>query len=434
VYTLQPSPVQLMMFSFWAGMMLTPSIFVDEPAGGELLAIRRGISAYVVIWSMVALLPFVVASVLAPSHVGGTRDFSILAFGVGVLGINYFVYHYFRYVRRVEHGCLQKEEVVPKVRRRWPSAVVISFIVVATVLALAIYRFWFSRPMGAGPAGPEVPRGMFRDVWTSRPVLLVGIGDSITEGFGAPAGHSYFELLISSPADESPDMAGICLEHVLPKLSYHRLAKAGTTSIQHLSDQISRLDVQPPEVFGLVVMTTGGNDLIHSYGRSPPCEGAMYGATIAQAGPWIMAFGERLSAMLRRIDECFPGGCEVFLANIYDPTDGVGDLERAGLPAWPDGSKILAIYNAIIAQHAGQRRNVHLVNLHDAFLGHGLHCTQPWSKHYCADDPHYWYYTNLEDPNDRGHDAIRRLFLREIAKVGTASTTQPAFGPVRTAG
>ena len=31
--------------------------------------------------------------------------------------------------------------------------------------------------------------------------------------------------------------------------------------------------------------------------------------------------------------------------------------------------------------------------------------------------PHYWYAENLEDPNVRGYDAIRRLFLIEIAKV-----------------
>ncbi|HUT13256.1 MAG TPA: hypothetical protein VMY42_22395 [Thermoguttaceae bacterium] len=32
------------------------------------------------------------------------------------------------------------------------------------------------------------------------------------------------------------------------------------------------------------------------------------------------------------------------------------------------------------------------------------------------EDPHYWYAQNLEDPNVRGYDAIRRLFLIEMAK------------------
>ena len=177
-------------------------------------------------------------------------------------------------------------------------------------------------------------------------------------------------------------------------------------AIHHLTSQLARLEVQAPEVLGLVVMTTGGNDIIHNYGHSPPQEGAMYGATFEQARPWIAAFDERLKSMLDRIEQCFPGGCHIFLANIYDPTDGVGDATRAGLPVWPDAMKVLAAYNEIIARHAGQRPNVHLVDIHGEFLGHGIYCTQPWRRHYRWADPHYWYYTNLEDPNDRGYDAM----------------------------
>ena len=43
-----------------------------------------------------------------------------------------------------------------------------------------------------------------------------------------------------------------------------------------------------------------------------------------------------------------------------------------------------------------------------------------WIKHYRASDPHYWYAPNLEDPNNRGYDAIRRVFLNEIVKEVTA--------------
>jgi hypothetical protein len=49
-------------------------------------------------------------------------------------------------------------------------------------------------------------------------------------------------------------------------------------------------------------------------------------------------------------------------------------------------------------------------------MGHGIHCLQFWREHYHADDPHYWYFDNLEDPNDRGYDALRRLFLIEMAR------------------
>jgi hypothetical protein len=73
--------------------------------------------------------------------------------------------------------------------------------------------------------------------------------------------------------------------------------------------------------------------------------------------------------------------------------------------------------NDVIRQCAERRENVRVVDLHSAFLGHGIHCTQFWAKHYAARDPHYWYHFNLEDPNERGYDAIRKLCLIEMAKV-----------------
>jgi len=60
---------------------------------------------------------------------------------------------------------------------------------------------------------------------------------------------------------------------------------------------------------------------------------------------------------------------------------------------------------------------VHLVDIHTPFLGHGIHCDEPWRKYYHKDDPSFWYAPILEDPNIRGHDAIRRLFLNEMIRV-----------------
>jgi hypothetical protein len=144
----------------------------------------------------------------------------------------------------------------------------------------------------------------------------------------------------------------------------------------------------------------------------------MYGATLEEAGPWVTNFEARLGTMVEQINLHFPHGCRIFLANIFDPTDGVGDIRRTGLPPWKDGLKILAAYNAVIRRCCERHSYVHPVDIHSAFLGHGVHCTQFWFAHYDSRDPHYWYYTNLEDPNERGYDVIRRLFLIEIAKAG----------------
>lgn len=301
-------------------------------------------------------------------------------------------------------------------RRKW-SVWLLSAAVVLILAGSAGWHFWFAHSIGSGPAGPTVSREAFGTIWSSRPVLLVGIGDSVTAGFGARKGYSYFDRLVQNPPDEWPEMLNLSLRHVFPNLAYTNLAVSGSTSLEHESRQIPHLPQADTNTLGIVVLTTGGNDLIHSYGRMPAKEGAMFGATWEQAQPWITKFESRLGHALEDITKAFPGGCHIFLANIYDPTDGTGDARSVGLPLWPDAMRIHAAYNEVIRRSASSHKHSHLVNLHGAFMGHGLTSTQFWRPHYRSDDPHYWYFVNLEDPNERGYDALRRLFLNEIVKV-----------------
>jgi len=298
-------------------------------------------------------------------------------------------------------------------RRRIISLLLIGAALIA--MALGYIEFHLRRPIGAGPAGPSVDRAAFDSPWSDRRVLLLGIGDSVTAGLGAKTlEHSYFQRLIRNPSDEWPDMEGRCLSAVFPRLESINLAVSGTTSLQHLDVIKDDLEVQDADVFGLVVITTGGNDLIHNYGRTEPREGAMYGATSEQAKPWVNRFEQRLLEMLSIINERIPGGCEIFLADIYDPTDGIGDAPSVYLPEWKDGLTIHREYNDVIRRVADSMDNVHVVPLHATFLGHGSHCRQFWRSTYCSKDPSYWYFDNIEDPNDRGYDAARRAFLNTI--------------------
>jgi lysophospholipase L1-like esterase len=281
------------------------------------------------------------------------------------------------------------------------------------VCAAAYVQLWLARPVGSGPAGPAVAKEAFSQPWASRPVLLLGIGDSVTAGLGADKkSHAFFERLAKNPDDEWPDMEGRSLSTVLPQLELRNVAISGSTSLQH--EQIIEKLEPRDDVVVLVVMTTGGNDLIHNYGRTAPREGAMYGATLAEATPWIANFEARLNRMLDRLDEKFPAGCYIYLADIYDPTDGAGDAPSVFLPDWPDGLAIHAEYNQALHQVCDERENVFLVPLHATFMGHGSHCRQFWRANYCSEDPYYWFWQNIEDPNDRGHDAIRRAFLNAI--------------------
>jgi lysophospholipase L1-like esterase len=280
----------------------------------------------------------------------------------------------------------------------------------------AFLFFQYARPNGSGPAGPSVGKELFSSAWTSRQILFVGLGDSVTAGFGARNGYSYFDRLVKNPADDFSEINGICLSAIFPNLSFTNLSVSGSTSSEVPQRQVHSLATNAPDCFGIVVMTAGGNDIIHNYGRTPPREESMYGASKEEAKPWVDNFGRRLETTIEQIENHFPAGCEIYLANIFDPTDGIGDAEHAGLPAWKDSTLILGAYNSMIRQTAEKHPNVHLVNLHDAFLGHGIHCTQFWRKHFDWRDPHYWFFYNLEDPNERGYDVIRRLFLIEMAK------------------
>lgn len=296
---------------------------------------------------------------------------------------------------------------------------IVALILVGVGLAAAVgayIEFWHYLPEGVGPAGPAVPVKPFERPWAQRRVVLLGLGDSVTAGFGATRGHGYFDRLVANPDDEFDDMRGRSLSRVLPNLTTRNLAVSGSDSLQHVRWIAEQVETQPDDVFGLVVMTSGGNDLIHWYGRSPPREGAMYGATLDQATPWIANYEKRLEEMFTLLQARFQGGCRIFIADIYDPSDGRPDTQTAGLPVWPEVLAVHTAYNDAIRRAAGRHASVRVVPMYDAFLGHGIHCRKFWARHYRSGDPYYWYAANLEDPNNRGYDAIRRLFLNEILK------------------
>ncbi len=292
---------------------------------------------------------------------------------------------------------------------------------IAAIVCVGFYLYTSARPLptGSGPAGPPVPSEAFGQVWSERPVLLVGLGDSITRGFGAPPGLSDFDLLVRNDDSACPDMRGQDLGSVYPSLKQLNRSVSGTSSFSLLESQIPGFPRQDAGVRGVVVITTGGNDLIHWYGRQPPSEGALYGCTVDQARTWAANYGRRLDRIVAAVNSRFPGGCDVFLANIYDPTDGVGDAGSAPvpLPDWPDSVEVLGLYNREIEAACRRHGNAHLVDIHALFLGHGTHCRDWRGQHYRRDDPHYWYFTNFEDPNARGYDAIRRAFLLEMIRV-----------------
>ena len=296
--------------------------------------------------------------------------------------------------------------------------------VLAWALLLPIAGWFALRvpgPMGSGPVGVPFDRAPWaKGVWREGPVLVVSLGDSVSTGYGAPPGHGYVDLVCRNDRTRHPDVGDCDLSHVLPGLARLKLASLSTNSIDH-ERSVAGIPIQPLDTFGLVFWTTGGIDLIHPYGHGEIREGAMYGATLAQATPWIERFEARVERTLGAIESRFPGGSATFVGTIYDPTDGIGDIEHASLigwlPAWPDAAAIHAHFNGAIRSACSRHPSAHVLDIHGVMLGHGIHCRDTSNPHYDRADPTYWYWWNLEDPNERGYDAIRRLCLADLGAV-----------------
>lgn len=311
----------------------------------------------------------------------------------------------------------------PRTKPRWYK-VRLSFAIVVLCIVGGFYALYAvsKSSMGSGPAGPAIPADPFGRVWSDGDVLLLGMGDSVVTGFGADKGFGFFDRLADIPSGDETDMTGKSLRRVFPKLRKLNLAENSSSSGDHLRDQIRLLPTQSATTHGLVVLSTGGIDLIHDYGANPPRDEALYGANWADGQRYALAFRQRLNQLLDAITARFPAGCDIFIATIFDPTDGVGDIEHANailhlfkpLPPWPDGLRIHAEFNRHIREAAAARSNVHVVDVHGTLLGHGLHHNDRQHPHYHPEDPTYWYFVNLEDPNRRGYDAIRRAFLIEM--------------------
>ncbi|MCA9032408.1 MAG: SGNH/GDSL hydrolase family protein, partial [Planctomycetaceae bacterium] len=116
--------------------------------------------------------------------------------------------------------------------------------------ALLYLEFWYHHPVGSGPAGPEVDAASFSTVWSERPVVLLGLGDSITDGYGASPGKSYFNLLLKPASTDTPSLQHCYLPVVLPNIKGQNDAISGTTSLELVDVTLPRLEPFPPDVYG----------------------------------------------------------------------------------------------------------------------------------------------------------------------------------------
>jgi hypothetical protein len=129
-------------------------------------------------------------------------------------------------------------------------------------------------------------------------------------------------------------MKGICLRSVFPNFKAVNHSVSGTISEEHVEQQFPKIERGGPDTMALVVITTAETTSSTTTGITRPRRSDVWRSARA-ARPWIATFEKRIHSLFQKIRDLFPGGCHIFVADIFDPTDGVGDIEHAGLPPWP---------------------------------------------------------------------------------------------------
>jgi hypothetical protein len=242
---------------------------------------------------------------------------------------------------------------------------------------------------------------------------LVVLGDSISAGQGASSHETtYSALLVENVDGEFPDEAETDLTSRFgAEVELVNVAAGGATT-RDLPRQLGDLEEElggPPAGHTIVVVTIGGNDLVRALASLQPPDGTVLDRAIEEIGDVAAWFDP----------ERFPDGVSLYVADVYDPSDGVGSApECFGGIQIPGLVEALETWRQRYVELATER-GFAVVDALGHFRGHGFHYSEPDNQYYDAEDPTPWFYDCVH-PNDRGHSELRRLFFEAIDRTYVA--------------
>ena len=173
------------------------------------------------------------------------------------------------------------------------------------------------------------------------------------------------------------------LQKRLEPVQRHGVTRTGYM-LPDLEAQLADLPGSPSCRAGL--LSVGGNDLLAL--DAPPGE------------DWYVQFIQRYQHLRERLKKLYPSA-PWLVCNIYDPTDGTGQLpgrEERGFPPRPGLVDCVLRLNAALAEVAGPD----LVDLYSFCQGHG------WSRRLPL-----WFQMDIE-PNREGARQMADLLMRQL--------------------
>jgi hypothetical protein len=256
---------------------------------------------------------------------------------------------------------------------------------------------------GSGPVvGPVIAQ-------TYQFGTYISLGDSISAGGGV--GPFFNDLLFQNDDKTYPSWKGHDLSTKYPGIKQVKAAVGGaitgpyndlyTVGAPQMITQINGLGMAYTGDI-LITITIGGNDLNF---HAPDAVNGL-------DAPDKMKFTANLKTDLDALvasGRLGSGKVVVLEANIYDPSDGMGNFMSGGggcpkfnAPASEDGMVFGAWNDLIASAVTDHMADDNLLDLHSLFQGHGFNGNDNW------------FYTDCLHPNQKGHEQLRRSFWHMV--------------------
>jgi len=239
---------------------------------------------------------------------------------------------------------------------------------------------------------------------------VVFLGDSITEGTPPTAPADYYRNRLVKQ-----------LEQKFGTLEVKNCAKYGARTDDLLlpphQQILTCLPNNPEPKTTLVVVTVGGNDA-HAWAKD-----AIDGKSMTE----IMVEVDQAISLMRdaiewfRMDPTrFPNGVHVIFANVYEYTDGTGDLPScplaflAGMTGkWPEGRQAYIKVNEQLMKIAVDTKT-DMIFLLENFCGHGYKANDPAGDCYLGPGAETWFDLTCIHPTPKGHEQIAKMFMSVV--------------------
>jgi hypothetical protein len=169
----------------------------------------------------------------------------------------------------------------------------------------------------------------------------------------------------------------------------------------------------------LVIMTIGGNDVANA--QKSGAEGAPYAETRAQVEAFVQLLRESIEWFYADPNR-FPNGVSVVFSNMFEFTDGTGDVSScpaarvAGFSGeWPDAEELVIWANEQYMSIAVETQT-DMIFMLENFCGHGFLNEDPNGRCYRGPNTERWFDFTCIHPNATGHHEIARMFFETITE------------------